>query len=578
MKGNQKDKITEEEVEKLTTDQTPESPDPSTAEEVIDQRIPIDRGWAWVVMIACMLNATITAGYGRTLGLLFVEFLDLFKASATITTLVFGVMAAASSISGFITMNIILEKTTVRKVVLAGVFLSSGGVILSCLANGVPFLIFTQLLVGIGHSGINSPGLVLIGRYFKNRRALATAVAKTGISMGSLTFPIFLRYLLDTFALRGTLLIMGGIQCQMFVFALLLRGPDTFASTKQVVVKITKPEIPEKTSSKTNMEMKLLRSISQDQKAQGLPENGMASPLPVQRLRTVSDGAKYAVYKRQHSKTESGSSQSFIDSLSNSGILKYVSNSDLLSVSTTDVTAEAPKSPKLPKKTSELASNKNKYLCKLTNIIDFSLLKNSMFILLMSIAFFAVTLFVSPIYLPALFIELGASEADTALFLTVAGVSDVASRLLVGAIADLGIIKRHHIMVISLFIGGISAQFTRYCTSFELQIVYSLVYGLSVGPYAALLPVILTDFLGIENLARAMGFTALVHGTAIGSFHPIVGAIRDTTGSYVMAYHLVGTTCLVAVVLLLFVPLVSRLEEKRKRKLSVETDEKNQTQ
>ncbi|XP_055958039.1 monocarboxylate transporter 14-like isoform X2 [Patella vulgata] len=530
MKDNQKDIITEEEVEKLTTDQAPEAHDPSTAEEVIDPRIPIDRGWAWVVMIACMLNATITAGYGRTLGLLFVEYLDLFKASATITTLVFGVMAAALSISGFITMNFILEKTTVRKVVLVGVCLSSGGVILSCLANGVLFLIFTQFLVGIGNATINSPGLVLIGRYFNKRRALATAVAKTGISLGSLTFPIFLRYLLDTFALRGTLLIMGGIQCQMFVFALLLRGPETFAPTKQVIVKITKPELPEKASSKINMEMKFLKSVSQDQKAQEIPENGMASPLPVQRLRTVSDGAKYSAYKRQHSRTELGSDQSFIDSLSNSRILKYVSNLDLLSVSTTDVSTEASTSQKLPKKKTDSASNKNKYLCKFTDIIDFTLVKNSMFILLMSIAFFAITLFVTTIYLPALFIENGANESDAALFLTVAGVSDVASRLFAGAIADLGIIKRHHIMMISLFIGGISAQFTRYCTSFGLQIVYSLVYGLSVGPYAALLPVILTDFLGIENLGKSMGFISLVHGAAICACHPIVGKcnIQDT--------------------------------------------------
>ncbi|KAK6195524.1 hypothetical protein SNE40_000935 [Patella caerulea] len=575
MKDNQKDRITDEEVEKLTTDQTP---DPSTAEEVIDPRIPIDRGWAWVVMIACMLNATITAGYGRTLGLLFVEFLDLFKASATITTLVFGVMAAALSVSGFITMNIILEKTTVRKVVLVGVCLASSGVILSCLANGVPFLIFTQLLVGIGQASINSPGLVLIGRYFNKRRALATAVAKTGISLGSLTFPIFLRYLLDTFALRGTFLIMGGIQCQMFVFALLLRGPETFAPTKQIVVKITKPELPEKVSSKTDMEMKILQSVIQDKKAQGIPENGTVSPLPVQRLRTVSDGAKYAGYKRQSNRTELGSDQSFIDSLSNSGILKYVSNLDLLSASTTDVRAEASTSQNLPKEKTESVSNKNKYLCKFTNIIDFTLVKNSMFLLLMSIAFFAITLFVTTVYLPALFIENGASEADAALFLTVAGVSDVASRLFVGVIADLGIIKRHHIMVISLFIGGISAQFTRFCTSFELQIVYSLVYGLSVGPYAALLPVILTDFLGIENLGKSMGFISLVHGTAICACHPTVGAIRDKTGSYTMSFHLIGATCLVAVVLLLFVPLVSRLEGKRKRKLSVEIDKKNQTQ
>ncbi|KAK6195522.1 hypothetical protein SNE40_000933 [Patella caerulea] len=404
----------------------------------------------------------------------------------------------------------------------------------------------------MGQASVDSPGLVLVGRYFKKRRGLATSLAKTGTSLGSLVFPYFVQYLLNTFALRGTLLIMGGLQCQMFAFALLLREPESFALERRTKTKSTNNEVAEITNPGVNIEMKLLRSISNDQKK---PQT--------MRPRTQSESDKYAVYQRHPSRLESDSNQSFLDSLSQSRILMYLSNTDLLSSSAADVnteTVEAISNNKSEKETTDSCKH------KLSNILDLSLLKNFVFILLMAIAALAIGMFLGPIYIPALMIENGANEKDTALFLTALGVSDVASRLFVGVIADLRFIKRHHIMMTSLLLGGITSQFTDYYTTFELQIVFSLIFGMSLGPYAALLPVVLADFLGQQNLGKSMGFIFCVHGACIAAYHPLVGTIKDTTGSYVMAFRVFGALCLLAVVLLFFIPNISRLEKVRQKK------------
>ncbi|XP_050417538.1 monocarboxylate transporter 12-like [Patella vulgata] len=332
--------------------------------------------------------------------------------------------------------------------------------------------------------------------------------------MGSLVFPYFVQYLLNTFALRGTLLIMGGVQCQMFAFALLLREPESFALECRRKNKNTNNRLSEITNPRVNIEMKLLRSISNDLK---MPQT--------MRPRTQSESDKNAVYERHLSRLESDSNQSFLDSLSQSRILKYLSNTDLMSLSAADASTETIEEVISNDKsqTDTHKSCKCRYLCKLSNILDLSLLKNYVFILLMIISALAIGMFLGPVYIPALMIENGANEKDTALFLTVVGVSDVASRLFVGAIADLRFIKRHHIMMTSLLLGGITSQFTDYYTTFELQMVFSLIFGMSLGPYAALLPVVLTDFLGLQNLGKSMGFLFCVHGAFIAAYHPLVG-------------------------------------------------------
>ncbi|XP_055954397.1 monocarboxylate transporter 12-like [Patella vulgata] len=102
-------------------------------------------------------------------------------------------------------------------------------------ARNVTELIATQgVLFGLGSAMIHGPALVLLGKYFKTRRGLATSIANSGISSGAVIFPPLVRYLLDSFGLRGALLIVGGLQLNMLVFGLLLRPVESFKHKKKV--------------------------------------------------------------------------------------------------------------------------------------------------------------------------------------------------------------------------------------------------------------------------------------------------------------------------------------------------------
>ncbi|XP_046567869.1 monocarboxylate transporter 14-like [Haliotis rubra] len=123
--------------------------------------LPIDRGWAWAILGGCFLNAMLMGGYNRSMALFFVEYLEMFGASTTKTTLILGmVFSKGSQMDGQCTM-----------------------------------IAFAKLQ-GMGNSMIHAPALVLIGKYFKKRRGLATTAARVASQfiMFYTTYPLLVAY------------------------------------------------------------------------------------------------------------------------------------------------------------------------------------------------------------------------------------------------------------------------------------------------------------------------------------------------------------------------------------------------
>ena len=82
--------------------------------------------------------------------------------------------------------------------------------------------------LGIGYAAIFGPCFTIMGHYFDERRALANSLTVAGASLGLLSIPILMNYLLDTFGLKNTLFIYGAVQLHGLVAALLLRPPHLY--------------------------------------------------------------------------------------------------------------------------------------------------------------------------------------------------------------------------------------------------------------------------------------------------------------------------------------------------------------
>ncbi|XP_048247503.1 monocarboxylate transporter 13-like [Haliotis rufescens] len=114
-----------------------------------DSHLPIDRGWAWMILAGCLLNVIILTGYGRGIAILFVEYLKIFEASATKTTLLMGVMAGVYSLSSLISMHVLVDLLGVRKTVMLGATISTVAMVMAIFPTSITYLVCTHsVLIG----------------------------------------------------------------------------------------------------------------------------------------------------------------------------------------------------------------------------------------------------------------------------------------------------------------------------------------------------------------------------------------------------------------------------------------------
>ncbi|XP_071085732.1 monocarboxylate transporter 5-like [Haliotis cracherodii] len=551
-----------------------ELPDDSQPEQE-DVGVPIDRGWAWVVLAGSFLNVILMAGYGRSVAIFFVAYLEEFEASATKTTLFMGVMAATYSISSLISMNIILQLLGERKTVLLGGTISVVGMLTGVFATSITYLICTHsILTGIGHSMIHAPALVLIGKYFKKRRGIATAVAMSGISIGGSVFPPLVRFLLDEYGVRGSMLILTGLTMNMWVGAALFRPLSFFHK-----------RIPKHPS--------VMSEGQKHDQRHGNDKNGnehdVVRACSVKELTSVNGGKAVVSFASQSNrgKGQTGaiickstrpesvvSIESQVESLSESQIKLYTSNPDLTSMSMVDITEVNAESFDNEQESKE-AKGCSMYVKRALSAFDFSLFKQPMFQLIVACAHFGVIFRLVGIYLPALANEKGISQTDAAYLLTLSCVLDFFSSLVVGFVADLKYIKINHLMVIGMLISGMATLFVYYFNTYTLLVVFSVIVGLFGSFYHCLIPVAIVDFMGLEYMAKVLGFIAVFHGLARSVTHPIMGTIRDLTSSYNLCFNYIGICNFIAAIFLLCVPLVRRRANRMKSESSPKNIEEN---
>ncbi|XP_048246697.1 monocarboxylate transporter 12-B-like [Haliotis rufescens] len=522
--------------------------------------LPIDRGWAWFVLAGSFLNIVLMVGYIKSLSILFVEYLRLFEASVTTTTLIMGVTAGVFSISALFSMHFVLEKLGIRKTVMLGAAITSVAMLAAVFAPNLTFLICVHcVLTGIGNSMINGPGIVVIGRYFKKRRGLATAISMSGISIASGVFPMVVRLLLDEYGIRGTMLICTGLTMNMFVGATLFRPIESFKKKKRPILDVEENGNPDSinkhpSTDRQNGNAKSDLKVKQKDKLTGnvdkrhkVFEDGLETPLscsadshkdtplsPLARPRTVSNASR---------------------TISESEKRMFTSDPELLSISILDL-AHAGKD-EFRAKTSSFGEEKSK--CCKSNILDLSLIKMPMFQLFAITSVFGICINLTVNYIPAFANENHINKTDSALLLLIMGSTDFFCRIILGVLVDLKLLKVNQIMAIGLILSGTMAQFTFFFTTYPLMIMFSIFHGIFGSSYQSLVPILIVDYMGLEYMGKTLGFSSMLHGMSIAMTHPILGSIKEASGTYSYCYTYLGCSAYVAAGLLLVgEPLVRR--------------------
>ncbi|KAH0629468.1 hypothetical protein JD844_011550 [Phrynosoma platyrhinos] len=185
-----------------------------------------DRGWAWVVLVATVLVQALTLGFPSCVGVFFKDLQYDFRASNSETSWFPSIMTAVLHAGGC--ESILVERFGCRVTVMLGGLLSGVGMVASAFSKSISQLYITAgFITGLGSCFSFQAGVTVLGYYFIRRRALANALASTGVSIGLTLWPLISQYLLDEMGWRNTFLIFGGVMLNCCVCGAVMRPvPD----------------------------------------------------------------------------------------------------------------------------------------------------------------------------------------------------------------------------------------------------------------------------------------------------------------------------------------------------------------
>nr|CAH7749230.1 unnamed protein product [Callosobruchus chinensis] len=215
------------------------SSDVSLYVEKTQQKIP-DGGWGWLVVVACFVINMISDGVSFTFGLLYVEFLNEFKASKSATSWIGSLFMALPLIAGPLG-SALVDKYGCRSMTIAGGLVCTIGLILSSYARSIGIMYLTfGVIGGTGMCLCLVTAVVSIAFWFKEKRTIALGLAASGTGFGTAVFSPVATWLLYEYRWRGTLLITAGIFFNMCLCGVLMRDPDWIKEEEEKERKLKK--------------------------------------------------------------------------------------------------------------------------------------------------------------------------------------------------------------------------------------------------------------------------------------------------------------------------------------------------
>ena len=196
--------------------------------------------------------------------------------------------------------------------------------------------------------------------------------------------------------------------------------------------------------------------------------------------------------------------------------------------------------------------------------INLSLIKDPVFLLLTgSVMFMAIGVPHSLFFLPSHAKQIGLPVTDASFLLSISAIFDLAGRLSLGFILDLNLFPKYLGYSFMMFISGISAILLPSTETFTQVAICMGFYGLGTGGWFLMVPLLLAENLGVENIASSYGLARLFQSFT-NFFGPILaGGLMDMTGKPNTSFYFMGTSMACGSFIILLLPLaIKRLEKK----------------
>ncbi|KAK4317888.1 hypothetical protein Pmani_011067 [Petrolisthes manimaculis] len=169
-------------------------------------------------------------------------------------------------------------------------------------------------------------------------------------------------------------------------------------------------------------------------------------------------------------------------------------------------------------------------------------------------------------FVPFAMQESGLSLDDAAWCISVSGITNMATRILVASLSDVSWFSFHKCYLFGSFtITAAIVAFTLVDTVVWKAVVMAA-WGIGVGSFMGTFNLVMVHYMGFENLTPMLGAAMLCIGTSYISIGPLIGYIRDATDSYTITMWILAATVFCSFILWLFMPAAVIYDNQQKGK------------
>ncbi|XP_064214720.1 monocarboxylate transporter 14 isoform X2 [Tribolium castaneum] len=427
--------------------------------------------------------------------------------SATQGSLIINLNAAFGMIMGLFN-GLLLKVFGYRKIAMTASLLTTLGIIMTAYSSTFThFMISYGLITSLGMGMNMSAYSLALNSYFRKNRGKAVGYAMTITGLGPILMPQLINVLMKMHAVQGVTLILAGIAAHSFVAASLLQPVKWHLKTE--IVEETKEE---KKTEETKIQ--LYRSVSQIEKKSLDNSNESLDGLengPIYGLDSALAGSVMSLHsvKRRASVVSQNWKKASIRSL-NAREIVY--------------------NPEMTKPIKKKTSWE-----RVSNFFDLDLFKDPIYVNIMiglSLAVFAEINF--SLLTAFILNEFGLTTDQIATFMSILGIADIIFRFLAPYIGQFLNLTPRPMYVFTLFMLMVTRFSLLISNNYFILLGVALGLGIAKGIRTVYMSLVIPTYVPIEKLASAGGLQMMVNGFCILIGGPIIGKIRDITGSYTL--------------------------------------------
>ncbi|XP_073684429.1 monocarboxylate transporter 4 [Garra rufa] len=198
-----------------------------------------DGGWGWAVLFGCFVITGFSYAFPKAVSVFFKELIREFGVGYSDTAWISSILLAMLYGSGPI-CSILVNRFGCRPVMMVGGLFASLGMIMASFATNIIHIYLSiGVITGLGLALNFQPSLIMLNRYFSEKRPLANGLAAAGSPVALCCLSPLGQVLQYKYGWRGGFLILGGILLNCCACGALMRPLMAPKKTNEVEEKDT---------------------------------------------------------------------------------------------------------------------------------------------------------------------------------------------------------------------------------------------------------------------------------------------------------------------------------------------------